>query len=294
MMSYTANTLATKSWRTRWNNLAYTFIQHPQMAVGALIVTIVVFTIIFAPYIAPYGPTTLDLLHRLAPPSAKHWFGTDQIGRDIFSRVIYGARISVSVGLGVVLLAMPIGALIGAFSGLMGGRTDTAIMRVMDVMLSFPSFVMAIALASALGPSLTNAMLAIAVLRIPFYVRLARGQALSLRERTYVKAAETFGSSRFRIVWRHIIPNALAPVLVQAMLDIGSAILTASALSFIGLGAQEPAAEWGAMVATGRNFLLDQWWYPTFPGLAILITAIGFNLLGDGLRELTDPKSQAR
>lgn len=284
----------TKTKRFDWGGLWYRLKLHPQMLVGGAIVTIVLIAMILAPWIAPYEPTKLDILNRLAPPSAKHWFGTDQIGRDIFSRVIYGSRISVSVGLGVILLAMPIGAIIGAFSGLAGGKVDTAIMRVMDVMLSFPSFVMAIALASALGPSLTNAMLAIAVLRIPFYVRLARGQALSLRERSYVKAAETFGSSRVRIVWRHIVPNALGPVLVQAMLDIGAAILTASALSFIGLGAQEPAAEWGAMVATGRNFLLDQWWFSTFPGIAILVTAIGFNLFGDGLREMIDPRMQER
>ncbi|MBS3649346.1 D,D-dipeptide ABC transporter permease [Pseudaminobacter sp. 19-2017] len=277
-----------------WAGVFYRIRQQPQMIVGMIIVALVLCTMVFAPWIAPYEPTKLDILNRLAPPSGNHWFGTDQIGRDIFSRVIYGSRISVTVGLGVVLLAMRTGAVIGAFSGLAGGKVDTAIMRIMDVMLSFPSFVMAIALASALGPSLTNAMLAIAVLRIPFYVRLARGQALSLRERSYVKAAETFGSSRIRIVWRHIVPNALPPILVQAMLDIGAAILTASALSFIGLGAQEPAAEWGAMVATGRNFLLDQWWFPTFPGLAILTTAIGFNLFGDGLREIFDPRAQGR
>lgn len=280
--------------RADWSGLRRRMLRHPQTIVGLAIVAIVLLVMVSAPLIAPYDPAQLDLLNRLSPPSAKHWFGTDQIGRDIFSRVVYGSRVSVTVGLGVILLAMPVGAIIGAFSGLAGGAVDTAIMRVMDVMLSFPSFVMAIALASALGPSLTNAMLAIAVLRIPFYVRLARGQALSIRERTYIKAAETFGSSRFRIVWRHIVPNALAPVLVQATLDIGGAILTASALSFLGLGAQEPTAEWGAMVASGRNFLLDQWWFPTFPGLAILMTAIGFNLLGDGLHEMIDPLAQER
>ncbi|MBN9047541.1 MAG: ABC transporter permease subunit [Rhizobiales bacterium] len=293
-MNSNNSTLTARIWRIDWNGVCYRFSRHPQMLVGLAIIVVMVFTMIFAPWIAPYTPSKLDLLNRLAPPSAAHWFGTDQIGRDIFSRVVYGSRISVTVGLGVVIVALPIGACIGAFSGLLGGAVDTAIMRVMDVLLSFPAFVMAIALASALGPSLTNAMLAIAILRIPFYVRLARGQALSLRERTYVKAAETFGSSRIRIVWRHIIPNAIAPVLVQATLDIGAAILTASALSFLGLGAKEPEAEWGAMVSTGRNFLLDQWWFPTFPGLAILVTAIGFNLLGDGLREMIDPKSHAR
>ena len=226
--------------------------------------------------------------------SLEHPFGTDEVGRDLFSRVIYGSRASVGIGLAIVAISMTIGTSIGAFSGLAGGRTDTVIMRVMDVLLSFPPLVMAMALAAALGPSLFNAMLAIAVVRIPFYVRLARGQALALRERPYVRAAVTFGARPLGIVRRHILPNALAPIIVQSTLDIGLAILTASALSFIGLGAQQPTAEWGAMVSTGRQFLLDQWWYPTFPGLAILVTASGFNLLGDGLRDLLDPRTRVR
>src|SRR5690606_23733082 len=231
---------------------------------------------------------------RLAPPSLAHWMGTDQIGRDLFSRVIWGARVSVTIGFAIVGISMSIGTVVGAFSGLVGGRIDTAIMRLMDVLLSFPSFVMAMALAAALGPDLINAMMAIAVVRIPFYVRLARGQALSLRERPYVKAATTFGASRLQIVRRHIVPNALAPIIVQSTLDIGSNILLAAALSFIGLGAQQPTPEWGAMVSAGRNFLLDQWWYPTFPGFAIRITAVGFNLLGDGLRDIFDPRLRGK
>jgi len=277
-----------------WRYMRYRFARSPLSMLGLAIIIFVLAMMALAPWISPYDPNKLDLLHRLAPPSAAHWFGTDQVGRDILSRIIWGSRTSVTVGFGIVAISMISGTAIGAFSGLAGGGIDTAIMRVMDVLLSFPAFVMAMALAAALGPDLTNAMLTIAVVRIPFYVRLARGQALSLRERPYVKAAETFGASRIHIVIRHIIPNAMAPIIVQSTLDIGVAILTASALSFIGLGAQEPTAEWGAMVASGRDFLLDQWWHPTFPGLAILVTAVGFNLLGDGLRDIFDPRLRGK
>jgi len=274
--------------------LWYQLRRSPLTMVGLGIIVIVLFIMVAAPWIAPYNPDKLDLLHRLAAPSLAHFFGTDEVGRDIFSRVLWGARTSVTVGLAIVAISMVFGTVIGAFSGLVGGRIDTLIMRFMDVVLSFPSFVMAMALAAALGPNLINAMLAIAVVRIPFYVRLARGQALSLRSKPYVKAAMSFGAPRVQIMRRHIMPNAMAPIIVQATLDIGLAILTASALSFIGLGAQQPTAEWGAMVATGRDYLLDQWWYPTFPGLAILITAVGFNLLGDGLRDMFDPRMRGR
>ena len=276
------------------SHLWYQLRRSPLTLAGLAIIVIVAFVMATAPWVAPYDPDRLDLLHRLAPPSLAHFFGTDEVGRDIFSRVLWGARTSVTVGLAIVAISMGFGTVIGAFSGLVGGRVDTAIMRIMDVVLSFPSFVMAMALAAALGPNLINAMLAIAVVRIPFYVRLARGQTLSLRSRPYVKAAMSFGAPRVQIVRRHIMPNAMAPIIVQATLDIGLAILTASALSFIGLGAQQPTAEWGAMVATGRDYLLDQWWYPTFPGLAILVTAVGFNLLGDGLRDMFDPRLRGR
>lgn len=274
--------------------LWYQLRRSPLTMAGLVIILLVLFIMGAAPWIAPYNPDKLDLLHRLAPPSFAHFFGTDEVGRDLFSRVIWGARTSVTVGLAIVAISMVFGTVIGAFSGLVGGRLDTMIMRFMDVVLSFPSFVMAMALAAALGPNLINAMLAIAVVRIPFYVRLARGQALSLRSKPYVKAAMSFGAPRVQIMRRHIMPNAMAPIIVQATLDIGLAILTASALSFIGLGAQQPTAEWGAMVATGRDYLLDRWWYPTFPGMAILVTAVGFNLLGDGLRDLFDPKMRGR
>jgi len=275
-----------------WGYIWYQVRRSPLTMIGFAIMILVIFVMIFAPVVATHDPYKVNLVERLARPGAEYWFGTDEAGRDLFSRVVYGARASVGVGLAIVAIAMTTGTIIGSFSGLVGGTTDTIVMRVMDVILSFPSLVLSMALAAALGPSLMNAMLAVAVVRIPFYVRLARGQALSLRERAYVKAAVTFGSSTWHIAVRHIIPNALSPIIVQTTLDLGGAILTAAALSFLGLGAQQPTAEWGAMVSQGRNFLLDQWWYSTFPGLAILITAIGFNLLGDGLRDILDPRTE--
>jgi peptide/nickel transport system permease protein len=280
--------VATPAGRIDLAYIWYQLSRSPLTLAGLAIIVFVLLVMLLAPWIAPYDPNALDLRARLAAPGALHWMGTDQVGRDLLSRIIWGSRVSVTIGVAIVFFSMSIGTILGAFSGLVGGRTDTVIMRLMDVLLSFPSFVMAMALAAALGPDLINAMLAIAVVRIPFYVRLARGQALSLRERAYVKAAVTFGASKRQIVLRHIVPNAMAPIMVQSTLDIGGAILTAAALSFIGLGAQQPTAEWGAMVSSGRDFLLDQWWYPTFPGLAILVTAVGFNLLGDGLRDMLD------
>jgi len=266
----------------------------PLTVAGFAIVSVVIAAMILAPAIAPYDPNRLSLAVRLAAPSWQHVFGTDEVGRDLLSRVIWGSRASVVAGLVTVAISMSIGTCIGAVSGLFSGWVDTVIMRIRDVLLAFPSFILAMALAAALGPSLMNAILPIAIVRTPFYVRLARGQALTLRDRAYVRAAETFGSSSWHIVWRHILPNSMAPIIVQATLDIGLAILTVSALSFIGLGAQPPTAEWGAMVANGRAYFLDQWWYPMFPGLAILVTAIGFNLVGDGLRELLDPRLRGR
>ncbi|TCS62182.1 D,D-dipeptide ABC transporter permease [Varunaivibrio sulfuroxidans] len=274
--------------------IAFRLRQRPLMTVGMAIILCVVTAAVFAPLIAHYDPYAINLRARLQPPGSAHWFGTDEVGRDIFSRIVYGARQSVSIGIFVVLIAGGVGSTLGGLSAMIGGWTDTAIMRLMDVLLSFPSLVLIMALAAALGPSLLNAMLAIAIVRIPFYVRLARGQTLSLRSMDYVRAARTFGVGNWRILRWHIAPNALSPIIVQGTLDLGGAILMASALSFIGLGAQQPTAEWGAMVATGRNFILDQWWYSGFPGFAILITAMGFNLLGDGLRDILDPKQKER
>ena len=272
----------------------YQLRRSPMMLVGLVLIALMCLAALLAPLLAGYDPDAIDLGNRLLPPSATHFFGTDEVGRDLFSRVLYGARQSIGVGIFVAFMASAIGSVIGCFSGIIGRTVDTLIMRVMDIVLSVPSLVLTMALAAALGPSLFNAMIAITIVRIPYYVRLARGQTLSIREMAYVQAARTFGAGKRHIVRWHVLRNALPPVIVQMTLDIGNAILMAAALGFIGLGAQQPTAEWGAMIASGRNFLLDQWWYSTFPGIAILITAVGFNLVGDGVRDMLDPKQKVK
>ena len=272
----------------------YLLRRSPLTLVGAAVVLGVVVVAALAPVLAPYPPDEVNFASRLLPPGPQHWFGTDELGRDILSRVIWGSRASVGAGFLIVAVAVSVGLVVGSISGYFGGRLDTVIMRLMDIVLGFPSLILAMALAAALGPNLTNAMLAVAFVRIPVYVRLVRGQSLQVREREFVKGARCFGASHLWIIVRHVLPNSISPVIVQATLDIGGAILTASALSFLGLGAQPPLAEWGAMVASGRRFILDQWWYPTFPGLAIFVTAMGFNLCGDGLRDLLDPRARGQ
>ncbi|QLO42709.1 D,D-dipeptide ABC transporter permease [Citrobacter freundii] len=277
--------------RRDWAKLSWMMKSSPLTLIGGAIIVLMLLMMVLSPWITPYDPNAIDLTARLLPPSTTHWFGTDEVGRDLFSRVLVGSQQSIVAGLVVVGIAGGIGSLLGCLSGVMGGRADAIIMRVMDVMLSIPSLVLTMALAAALGPSLFNAMLAIAIVRIPFYVRLARGQTLVVRQFTYVQAARTYGASRWHLISWHILRNSLPPLIVQTSLDIGSAILMAATLGFIGLGAQQPSAEWGAMVAIGRNYVLDQWWYCAFPGAAILITAVGFNLFGDGIRDLLDPKA---
>ena len=260
--------------------------------IGSVVVLVILILSLGAGVIAPYDPVAIDVPGRLQPPGYAHLFGTDEMGRDILSRVIYGCRISVQVGLTIVGIAAIFGTVIGSAAGYAGGRTDQVIMALTDIVLSFPSMVLAMALAAALGPNLFNAMLAVAIVKIPVYVRLVRGQVLSLKERQYVRAARTFGATPLWIVPRHIIPNCITPVLIQMTLGIGEAILTAASLSFIGLGAQPPTPEWGAMISTARSYAIDQWWYAAFPGLAIFTTVAGFNLLGDGVRDILDPRSQ--
>ncbi|MDR3432123.1 MAG: D,D-dipeptide ABC transporter permease [Rouxiella aceris] len=277
-----------------WRRRAHQLSRSPLTLLGLAIMLLVVLLMLCSPWLVPHNPNAIDLAARLQAPSTAHWFGTDEVGRDLFSRVLIGSQQSVAAGLAVVILAGSVGSLLGCFSGVMGGVLDALIMRGMDIMLSVPSLVLTMALAAALGPSLFNAMLAIAVVRIPFYVRLARGQTLMLRHQAYMQATRTFGASRWHLITWHVLRNVLPPLVVQASLDIGTSILMAATLGFIGLGAQQPTAEWGAMVANGRNYILDQWWYSAFPGMAILITATGFNLFGDGLRDLLDPKSGGR
>ena len=245
---------------------------------------------LFAPLLAPYDPLAQDLASRLEPPSTAHWLGTDQLGRDIASRLLYGSRISLVIGVVVVGLAGAFGTLFGLIAGYAGGLVDEGLMRLTEVFLAFPPLILAMAIAGALGPSLTNAIIAIAAVTWAVYARLARGQVLSLRRREYVEAARSIGAAWPRILLRHLLPNAIAPLLVQASFDMGSAIISAAGLSFIGFGAQPPTPEWGVMISEGRNFISTQLWLSLFPGLAILFAVGAFNLLGDGLRDILDPR----
>jgi peptide/nickel transport system permease protein len=245
---------------------------------------------LFAPFLAPYDPLAQDLATRLRPPSPEHWLGTDQLGRDILSRLLYGTRISLLIGVVVVASAGIFGTLVGLVAGYAGGLVDELLMRLTEVFLAFPPLILAMAIAGALGPSLTNAIIAIAAVTWAIYARLARGQILSLRRREFVEAAHGIGASQIRIVLRHLLPNAVAPLLVQASFDMGSAIIAAAGLSFIGFGAQPPTPEWGVMISEGRNYISTQPWLSLFPGLAILFAVGSFNLLGDGLRDAFDPR----
>jgi peptide/nickel transport system permease protein len=248
---------------------------------------------LFAPLIAPYPADAGSATHPFAvlqPPSSLHWFGTDNVGRDILSRVIFGARVSPAVAVFVLLIACVIGIPLGVIAGYYGGWLDEVIMRVTDIFLAFPPLLLALALAAVLPPSLTSLVIAIAVTWWPWYVRLIRGQAASVAGRPYVESCRALGIPAHRILLRHILPNAVTPLIVQVSLDFGGVILTVSALSFLGLGAQDPTPDWGLMVAEGQNYFTTAWWVVTFPGLAILFTAFAFTLLGDGLRDLLDPK----
>lgn len=229
---------------------------------------------------------------QLLAPSITHPFGTDELGRDVFKRVLLGTRISLQTALIAVGLALLIGIPLGAIAGYYGGFIDELIMRITDIFLGFPPLLLAIAISSFLGPSLENAMIAIALSWWPWYTRIVRGQAVSLKERQFVKAAKAIGTPSRMIIFKHIVPNAIAPVIVQTSMDIGGVILTIASLSFLGLGAQPPTPEWGLMISTSRNYFLNGWWYSIFPGLAIFFTVLAFNLLGDGLREILDPKTR--
>jgi peptide/nickel transport system permease protein len=256
---------------------------------GGVIIIIFVLVALSGPIFASRDPIAQDLGRRLSPPSRDYPFGTDSLGRDVFSRVIYGARISVISGIAVITVATTFGIAAGMLAGWRGGWWDETLMRITDMFLAFPSLVLAMAISAILRPNLTNALLAIAVTAWPVYARIARAQALTLRARDYVEAARAEGA-KTTIVARHLIPNAVAPILVQATLDIGGIILTTAGLSFIGFGAQPPTPEWGLMVSDGRRFLMEQWWIATFPALAIMFLVLGFNLMGDGVRDLLDPR----
>ncbi|MDK2384199.1 MAG: ABC transporter permease [Candidatus Korarchaeota archaeon] len=264
----------------------------PLTVLGLALTIFLVLVAIFAPFIAPYDPIKQDLKNRLQPPSWEHPFGTDQLGRDIFSRVVWGSRISLFIALIVVAISFTVGTTIGIISGYFGGKVDEVLMRITDMFMAFPRLVLALAVAAALGPGLFNTMLAIAFVSWVYYARLARASTLQIREEVYIEAARAIGASDRRILFLHVLPVVIAPVVVQATLDMGGTILTAAGLGFLGLGVQPPTPEWGVMVSEGRRFITEQWWVSTFPGFAILLATLGFNLLGDGINDILNVRAR--
>jgi len=264
--------------------------QNPGTLLGFFLVVLFAFVAIFAPFIATHDPLDIDVLGRFQPVSKTHFMGTDELGRDIFSRVVYGSRLTLQTGVTIVGIAAVLGIVLGGIAGFWGGIVETVIMRVVDVFMSFPSLVLALTVASALGPSLSHAVLALSMAWWPWYARITRGQVLSVKESVYVEAGRAIGVSSFGLLFKHVLPNCISPVVVLATLDLGYAILMMAGLSFIGVGAQPPSPEWGAMLSTGRNYITTAWWYPLFPGLALSFLVLGFNLLGDSFRDLLDPK----
>ncbi len=265
---------------------------NPSSGFGLVVITILVLTAIVAPLIAPYDPNVIDLGNTLKPPSAEHWFGTDELGRDIMSRIIYGTRISLTIITIVSVIVGPIGLLVGTTAGYFGGWYDTIMMRITDIFLSFPSLILSLAFVAALGAGLENAIIAIGLTTWPPIARLARAETLTFRGADYIWASRMQGASSLRIIIKSIMPMCLPSVLVRITLSMATVILTAAGLGFLGLGAQPPLPEWGAMIATGRRYMLDNWWLVAFPGGAILLVSLAFNLLGDGLRDALDPKQR--
>lgn len=262
---------------------------NPVALVGLALVIAWVLISLLAPLIAPYGPLEQKIVQRLKPPSAAHWFGTDQLGRDVLTRVLYGGRLSLPAGLSVVLIAGVIGTAIGAISGFAGGWLDELMMRITEVFMAFPTIILAMAIASALGPSLINAILAMVVVWWPSYARVVRGLVLSVKANDYVQAARALGVPEGRILWRTVLPNCLAPAVVVATIDLGNAVLVFAGLSFLGLGPDPATPEWGRMIADGIEFF-DQWWMSAFPGLAIFLVVMAFNFVGDSIRDALDPQ----
>jgi peptide/nickel transport system permease protein len=273
---------AYRGWRS--------FARNPLGLVGLAIVILLLFCAAFAPWIATADPTAQDLTLRLQPPSELHWLGTDRMGRDTFSDLIYGSRVTLYIVVLVLVIAAPIGLLVGSTAGYLGGRTDQVLMRITDIFFSFPRLVLALAFVASLGPGLNNAIIAIALTAWPAYARVARAETLAVRKTDFISAVRTQGASSWRIIFRHVMPLSLPSVVVRATLDMAGVILTAAGLGFLGPGAQPPTPEWGAMISVGRENILDQWWVPAVPGMAIFIVSLGFNLLGDGLRDVLDPK----
>lgn len=271
------------------------FLRNGSSVAGLVLVALFLLLAAVGPWIVPYPEDARGAVHldrKLSPPSAAHWFGTDEVGNDVYTRVVLGARVSLQIGLVITLVGIAIGVPLGVVAGYVGGALGETIMRITDMFLSVPSLMLALAVVGALGPGILNAVIAISLVWWPGYVRLVQAKTLALMHEVYVEAARASGAGRARIVFVHLLPNTLSPIIVKGSMDMGTAILTAASLGFIGLGAQPPYPEWGAMISIGRNYLPVWWWYSAFPGLFIYLTVLGFNLLGDGLRDLLDPKSR--
>lgn len=264
--------------------------RNPLAVIGFFIVVLLIAAAIFAPFIAPESPVGQNLSNRLQPPSSDHWMGTDELGRDIFSRVIYGSRITLMIVVLVAVISAPLGLLIGAVSGYFGGWVDRVLMGFTDMFLSLPKLILALAFVAALGPGIENAIIAIAITAWPAYARIARAETLTFRNSEFIHAVRLAGGSHTRVILRHVLPLCTSSMIIRVTLDMAGIILTAAGLGFLGLGAQPPLPEWGAMISRGRTFVLDQWWVATMPGFAIILVSLGFCLLGDGLRDVLDPK----
>ena len=271
------------------HNVRY-FIKSANNVLGIMLVLIIVISIIFANQIAPYDPYQTNMSNALCPPSTKHLMGTDELGRDIFSRVVYGGRYSIAGPIMVVLLASAIGSTFGLISSLSISSVDEIMMRIADIFLSFPMLILAMLLAVVLGSGLWSAVIALSTAWWPYYARIARSKGLEIKSSAYIEAARAVGCSSIRILFQHVLRNSLSPLLVQMSLDLGNAVLITAGLSFLGLGVQPPTPEWGSMINIGRRYLLQAWWYTTFPGMAIFVTVLGVNMLGDGVRDLLDPR----
>ena len=275
-------------------NILNFLLKSPTSAFGIVVLALLILTAIFAPLIAGHDPCMQNLDNTLSPPSAAHFFGTDELGRDIFARIVQGSRITLTIIFLVTITVGPIGLFVGTVAGYFGGKTDVVLMRVTDIFLSFPSLILSLAFVAALGPSLNNAIIAISLTAWPPIARLARAETMTFRGADYISAARLQGASPARIIWKSIVPMCLPSVLIRLTLNMATVSLTAAGLGFLGLGAQPPMPEWGAMIATGRRYMIDSWWLVTFPGLAILCVSLAFNLLGDGLRDALDPKQMTK
>ena len=294
MTTETINALVTPERRITFMVRALHFARMNVLFVlGSTLFLLIVLAAIFAPLIAPYDPVAINFADKLSPPTWQHLMGANELGQDVFSQVLFGARTSLMVGVVVISLAIAIGVPIGLLSGYFGGRLDTALMRVSDVFLAFPPLLLPIAITAALGTGLFNAMAALAVSWFPWYSRIVRGAVMRVKSELYISAARAMGVSNVRIMLRHALPNSLTPIIVQGSMDFGYAILAAASLSFIGIGAQPPTPEWGLMAALSRDRFLDNWWTVAFPGLAIFVTVLAVNLVGDGVRDTLDPKHQS-